>query len=277
MKPRAAPKCEYLQYAARPPEGFGAAVARLLGEEPTVQIHDDLRRFKQLIETGEIPTTNGTTGRRTTMKAVCWEGTDNITVERPGPRSSTPRRDHARVTSSTAICGSDLHLMDGFIPTMKAGDILGHEFMGEGVDIGRSVSNLRKGDRVIVPCAIACGYCYFCRNEMWAVCDNSNPRGNQRKGVWLPSRCVVRLFAHDGRLRRRTGRIRPSPVRGRESVQGARSFERRTGAVSDRHLSHRLHGGRELQHSAGRRLPCGGAGRSGSSPSGAHFSSARGG
>jgi threonine dehydrogenase-like Zn-dependent dehydrogenase len=112
------------------------------------------------------------------MKAVCWEGTDNITVERvPDPAILNPRDAIVRVTS-TAICGSDLHLMDGFIPTMKAGDILGHEFMGEVVDIGRSVSNLRKGDRVIVPFAIACGHCYFCRNEMWAVCDNSNPNSS---------------------------------------------------------------------------------------------------
>ena len=112
------------------------------------------------------------------MRAVCWEGTDNITVERvPDPTIINPRDAIVRVTS-TAICGSDLHLMDGFIPTMKAGDILGHEFMGEVVDVGRSVNNLRKGDRVIVPFPIACGQCYYCRNEMWAVCDNSNPNAS---------------------------------------------------------------------------------------------------
>jgi len=109
------------------------------------------------------------------MKAVCWEGTNDIRVERvPDPALVNPRDAIVRVTS-TAICGSDLHLMDGFIPTMRRGDILGHEFMGEVVDVGRGVGNLRAGDRVIVPFPIACGNCYFCRRGLWACCDNSNP------------------------------------------------------------------------------------------------------
>lgn len=109
------------------------------------------------------------------MKAVCWEGTNDIRVERvPDPSILNPRDAVVRVTS-TAICGSDLHLMDGFIPTMQAGDILGHEFMGEVVEVGRGVTNLRRGDRVVVPFPIACGSCYFCRNELWSCCDNSNP------------------------------------------------------------------------------------------------------
>jgi threonine dehydrogenase-like Zn-dependent dehydrogenase len=109
------------------------------------------------------------------MKAVCWEGTNDIRVERvPDPALLNPRDAIVRVTS-TAICGSDLHLMDGFIPTMQAGDILGHEFMGEVMEVGRGVSNLRRGDRVVVPFPIACGGCWFCRNEMWSCCDNSNP------------------------------------------------------------------------------------------------------
>jgi threonine dehydrogenase-like Zn-dependent dehydrogenase len=109
------------------------------------------------------------------MKAVCWEGTNDIRVERvPDPSILNPRDAIVRVTS-TAICGSDLHLMDGFIPTMKAGDILGHEFMGEVVDVGRRVTNLKKGDRVVVPFPIACGHCYFCTHDLWACCDNSNP------------------------------------------------------------------------------------------------------
>jgi threonine dehydrogenase-like Zn-dependent dehydrogenase len=110
------------------------------------------------------------------VKAVCWEGTNDIRVERvPDPMLLNPRDAIVRVTS-TAICGSDLHLMDGFIPTMEPGDILGHEFMGEVVDVGRNVKNLRKGDRVVVPFPIACGQCYFCTNELHACCDNSNPQ-----------------------------------------------------------------------------------------------------
>jgi threonine dehydrogenase-like Zn-dependent dehydrogenase len=109
------------------------------------------------------------------MKAVCWEGTNDIRVERvPDPAILNPGDAIVRVTS-TAICGSDLHLMDGFIPTMKPGDILGHEFMGEVVEVGRGVRSLHKGDRVIVPFPISCGRCYFCTSDLYALCDNSNP------------------------------------------------------------------------------------------------------
>ena len=109
------------------------------------------------------------------MKAVCWERTGVVQVEQvPDPSILNPRDAIVRITS-TAICGSDLHLFDGFIPTMRAGDILGHEFMGEVVDVGRGVTNLQKGDRVIVPFPIACGRCYFCTHELWSCCDNSNP------------------------------------------------------------------------------------------------------
>jgi threonine dehydrogenase-like Zn-dependent dehydrogenase len=109
------------------------------------------------------------------MKAVCWEGTNVVRVEDvPEPKILNSRDAIVRITS-TAICGSDLHLLDGFIPTMRSGDILGHEFMGEVVDVGRGVNNLAKGDRVIVPFPIACGRCFFCTHDLWACCDNSNP------------------------------------------------------------------------------------------------------
>ena len=118
------------------------------------------------------------------MKAVCWEGTNDIRVERvPDPMLLNPRDAIVRVTS-TAICGSDLHLMDGFIPTMEPGDILGHEFMGEVVDVGRAVRNLRKGDRVIVPFPISCGQCYFCTHELWSCCDNSNPQAMKSEALY---------------------------------------------------------------------------------------------
>ncbi len=112
------------------------------------------------------------------MKAVCWEGTDDIRVEQvPDPVLLNPRDAIVRITSS-AICGSDLHLMDGFIPTMKSGDILGHEFMGEVVETGRGVTTLQQGDRVIVPFPIACGHCFFCTRDLWSCCDNSNPNAD---------------------------------------------------------------------------------------------------
>ena len=109
------------------------------------------------------------------MKAVCWRGAHEVSVERvPDPTLKNPRDAVIRVTS-TAICGSDLHLYDGFIPSMAAGDILGHEFMGEVVELGPGVANLAVGDRVVVPFAIACGGCGFCQRGAFALCDNSNP------------------------------------------------------------------------------------------------------
>ena len=109
------------------------------------------------------------------MRAVCWKGKTDVSVEHvPDPRILNPRDAIVRVTS-TAICGSDLHLYGGFVPTMEKGDILGHEFMGEVVATGPGVENLREGHRIVVPFAIACGNCYFCMRELWALCDNSNP------------------------------------------------------------------------------------------------------
>jgi threonine dehydrogenase-like Zn-dependent dehydrogenase len=109
------------------------------------------------------------------MKALCWYGTDDVRVARvPEPEILNPRDAIIRVTL-TAICGSDLHLLDGFIPTMRSGDILGHEFMGEVVEVGGENTKLKKGDRVVVPFTIACGRCFFCDRQLWSACDNSNP------------------------------------------------------------------------------------------------------
>lgn len=109
------------------------------------------------------------------MKAVCWNGIHKVRVEQvPDPEILNPRDVIVKV-SLTAICGSDLHLYDGYIPTMKKGDILGHEFMGEVVETGPAVKNLKAGDRVVVPFPISCGNCQPCRDGQWALCDNSNP------------------------------------------------------------------------------------------------------
>ncbi|MBK9710940.1 MAG: glutathione-dependent formaldehyde dehydrogenase [Kouleothrix sp.] len=109
------------------------------------------------------------------MKALCWHGKYDVRVEQvPDPEILNPRDAIVKITS-TAICGSDLHLYDGYIPTMMAGDILGHEFMGEIVEVGREVTNRKVGDRVVVPFTISCGRCFFCQNQMWSLCDNSNP------------------------------------------------------------------------------------------------------
>jgi threonine dehydrogenase-like Zn-dependent dehydrogenase len=109
------------------------------------------------------------------MRANVWSGRNTVQVENvPDPKILNSRDAIVKITS-TAICGSDLHLYDGYIPTMKKGDILGHEFMGEVTDIGRDVGNLKVGDRVVVPFPIACGNCNACRAELYSCCENSNP------------------------------------------------------------------------------------------------------
>ena len=109
------------------------------------------------------------------MKAICWFGKNDIRVQDvPEPRILDNRDAIVKITS-TAICGSDLHLMDGYMPTMEKGDILGHEPMGEVVEVGRGVKNLKAGDRVVVPFTISCGECFFCKKGLFSCCDNSNP------------------------------------------------------------------------------------------------------
>src|SRR5579883_187021 len=109
------------------------------------------------------------------MKAVCWYGTSDVRVEAvPDPTILNPRDAILKVTSAT-ICGSDLHIYDGYIPTMQKGDIIGHEFMGEIVEIGSEVKLLKKGDRVVVSSIIGCGQCNYCKQQMWSLCDNTNP------------------------------------------------------------------------------------------------------
>jgi threonine dehydrogenase-like Zn-dependent dehydrogenase len=109
------------------------------------------------------------------MKANCWMGKRRVKVEEvPDPKILNSQDVIVKITS-TAICGSDLHLYNGFVPTMERGDILGHEFMGEVVETGRGVKNLKVGDRVVVPFPISCGACFACQAGMFSVCENSNP------------------------------------------------------------------------------------------------------
>ncbi len=109
------------------------------------------------------------------MKALCWYGRKDVRVENvPDPEILAPRDAIVKITS-TAICGSDLHLYDGFIPTMQRGDILGHEFMGEVVEVGKANTRLKAGDRVVVPFTISCGGCFFCQKGLFSACDNTNP------------------------------------------------------------------------------------------------------
>jgi threonine dehydrogenase-like Zn-dependent dehydrogenase len=118
------------------------------------------------------------------MRANVWSGRNTVQVENvPDPKILNDRDAIVKITS-TAICGSDLHLYDGYIPTMKRGDILGHEFMGEIAEVGRGVSNLAVGDRVVVPFPIACGNCWACRHELYSACENSNPNAGMAEKMF---------------------------------------------------------------------------------------------
>jgi threonine dehydrogenase-like Zn-dependent dehydrogenase len=109
------------------------------------------------------------------MRALTWHGRHDVRVDTvPDPSIVNPRDAIIEITS-TAICGSDLHLYDHYIPTLKAGDVLGHEFMGRVVEVGPGNQRLKVGDRVVVPFVIACGQCFFCQKQQYSACDNSNP------------------------------------------------------------------------------------------------------
>lgn len=120
------------------------------------------------------------------MKATCWMGMNKVEVrDVPDPKILNQQDAIVKITS-TAICGSDLHLYNGFIPFMEPGDVLGHEFMGEVMEIGKGVKNVKVGDRVVVPFPIACGVCEACKQELYSVCENTNPN------AWM----AEKMFGH---------------------------------------------------------------------------------
>lgn len=130
------------------------------------------------------------------MKAVCWFGTHDIRVENvPEPRLVNPRDAIIKVTA-TAICGSDLHVVNGVIPTMQAGDIMGHEFMGEVMEVGPKVKRLAVGDRVVVPFTIACGACEHCVRGQTSLCENTNPNAWMAEELFGRSGAGVFGYSH---------------------------------------------------------------------------------
>jgi threonine dehydrogenase-like Zn-dependent dehydrogenase len=130
------------------------------------------------------------------MRANCWMGRNTVEVrDVPDPTILNPRDAIVRITS-TAICGSDLHLYDGYIPTMEKGDILGHEFMGEVVEVGAGVTNLRPGDRVVVPFPIACGACNSCVAGLYSLCENSNPNAGMAEKLWGHAGAGIFGYSH---------------------------------------------------------------------------------
>ncbi|MGC5333816.1 zinc-dependent alcohol dehydrogenase [Micromonospora sp. DT62] len=130
------------------------------------------------------------------MKATAWMGKDSVkVVDVPDPTIMNARDAIVRITS-TAICGSDLHLYHGYIPAMRKGDILGHEFMGEVVEVGPQVRNLRPGDRVVVPFPIACGHCSSCQRGLFSVCENSNPNAGVAEKIMGHSPAGIFGYSH---------------------------------------------------------------------------------
>ncbi|MBE7414332.1 MAG: glutathione-dependent formaldehyde dehydrogenase [Deltaproteobacteria bacterium] len=130
------------------------------------------------------------------MKALCWYGKRDLRVmEVPEPEILGPRDAIVQVSLS-AVCGSDLHLYNGHVPSMERGDILGHEFVGTVVDVGAGVEGFRPGDRVAVPFTISCGRCFFCEREMWSLCDNSNPNAYAAEALYGYSPAGIYGYSH---------------------------------------------------------------------------------
>jgi len=130
------------------------------------------------------------------MKALTWCGKYDVRVSNvPDPKILDDRDVIIKVTS-TCICGSDLHLYDGYIPTMQKGDILGHEFMGEIVETGRAIRDLKIGDRIVVPFTICCGSCFFCKRELWSCCDNTNPNAQMAEQAFGFSTAGLFGYSH---------------------------------------------------------------------------------
>ena len=130
------------------------------------------------------------------MKAVCWMGKHDMQVHTvPDPTIINPQDAIIRITR-TAICGSDLHLFDGYIPSMESGDILGHEFMGIVEEVGPEVKKLKRGDRVVIPFTIACGNCLFCQKDLWSLCDNTNPNAHIAEEMYGYSGSALFGYSH---------------------------------------------------------------------------------
>ncbi len=130
------------------------------------------------------------------MKALCWVGTNHLNVERvPDPEILNPKDAIVRVILSS-VCGSDLHLIDGYVPTMREGDIIGHEFMGEVVEVGPEVKKLKRGDRVVVASVIGCGGCWFCDHGDWSLCDNGNAHASIAEKAYGYSPAGIFGYSH---------------------------------------------------------------------------------
>lgn len=196
---REAPGGKGTELAARlrqpEPSGIGSVVARVSGDDPASRSG---RRCAKPNSSSRSVRCCGSTPPRTApappprpasssssrpaarvggsvMKALCWTGVNETSVETVDDPKILNDRDIILKVKLSTTCGSDLHLLGGYIPTMRAGDVLGHEFMGEVVEIGSAVRTHQVGDRVVVGSFIACGQCWYCQNKLFSLCDNGNP------------------------------------------------------------------------------------------------------
>ena len=130
------------------------------------------------------------------MKALCWNGAKKLSIENvPDPEILKPHDAIIKVTMSS-VCGSDLHLYNGFVPSMREGDIIGHEFMGEVVEVGGEVKKLKKGDRVVTVSVIGCGECHYCSQGSWSLCDNTNPHAVMQEKIYNYSTAAIFGYSH---------------------------------------------------------------------------------
>jgi threonine dehydrogenase-like Zn-dependent dehydrogenase len=178
------------------------------------------------------------------MKALCWNGKNDIRCETvPDPKIEDPRDVIIKVTAC-AICGSDLHLMDGMMPTMKAGDVLGHEFMGEIVEVGQGFNKFRKGDKIVVPFNINCGECRQCKLGNYSCCQRSNRNASMAAEQFGYTTAGLFGYSHmlGGYAGGQAEYVRVPMADGRCAHEGARGNDGRRSAVSLGYFSYRLPG-----------------------------------
>ena len=118
------------------------------------------------------------------MRALCWEGVNKVAPHDVPDPSILNDQDVILKVRASAACGSDLHLLGGYVPFMQAGDVLGHEFVGEVVEVGKGVRTRKVGDRVVVCSFVGCGRCWYCTHDQWSLCDNANTNPAYTQALW---------------------------------------------------------------------------------------------
>ena len=178
------------------------------------------------------------------MKALCWYGKGDVRINTVAdPKIVDPRDAIVKITA-TAICGSDLHLYGGMMPTMESGDVLGHEFMREVVEVGSgAAAKLKPGDRVVVPFTISCGACFFCQKGLFSLCDTSNPNADVARKAMGHSPAGLFGFSHMlGGFAGGQAEYLRVPFADVGPIKIPSGLRDEQGAIPFRHLSHRLHG-----------------------------------